>query len=155
MRRIHSTGLFVCCLGVLSGGYQGQAQSAQQEVILKPVDNQMLFDIEEITAKAGSRLKVVLNNIATNPAMRHNFVLLSVGPEDTATIQEIGLSAIQVGAAKDFVPDNEAILAYTKIADPGERTEVEFTVPPPGDYSYLCTYLGHWVTMKGVLHSVE
>ena len=109
----------------------------------------------EITAKAGSQLKVVMDNIATNPGMRHNFVLLNVGPEDTATIESIGIGAIQAGEAKDYIPDSKAILAYTPMANAGERTEVVFTVPPPGDYSYICTYLGHYIQMRGVLHSVK
>jgi len=147
--------LFLFMAVVLLGTYPCRAQSADQEVTIKPVDNQVLFDTEEITAKAGSRLKVVLDNIATNPAMRHNFVLLSVGPDDEATIGQVGIGAVQAGEAKDFIPDHDAILAYTKMAGAGDRVEVEFTVPPPGDYVYLCSYLGHYVMMRGVLHSVE
>ncbi len=146
--------LLVCFLTVAWGGYS-QAQSTPQEVILKPVDNQVAFEMVEITAKAGSQLKVVMDNIATNPGMRHNFVLLNVGPQDEATIESIGIGGIQAGEAKDYIPDSKAILAYTPMANAGERTEVVFTVPPPGDYSYICTYLGHYIRMRGVLHSVK
>jgi azurin len=146
---------FLCCLVVvvLLGGGSSRAQSVDQEVTIKPVGNKVLFDIEEITAKAGSRLKVVFDNIATNPGMRHNFVLLKVGPDDEATIGQVGVGAVQAGEAKDFIPDHDAILAYTKMSGAGERVEVEFTVPPPGDYVYLCTYFGHYGMMRGVLHS--
>ncbi len=148
---------FFSCLGMvmLLGGYTRETQAADQDVTVKPVGNMVQFDVEEITAKAGSRLKVVFDNIATNPGMRHNFVLLSVGPDDEATIGQVGIGAVQAGEAKDFIPDNDAILAYTKMAGAGERVEVEFTVPPPGDYVYICSYLGHYVMMRGVLHSVE
>ena len=147
--------VFVCCLTLVMGGY-GQAQSsAPQEVILQPVGNMVAFEMVEITAKAGSQLKLVMDNIATNPGMRHNFVLLNVGPEDTATIESIGIGAIQAGEAKEYIPDSKAILAFTPMADAGQRTEVVFTVPPPGDYSYICTYLGHYIQMRGVLHSVK
>ena len=146
--------VFVCCLTLVVGSY-GQAQSAPQEVILQPVGNMVAFEMVEITAKAGSQLKVVMDNIATNPGMRHNFVLLNVGPEDTATIENIGIGAIQAGEAKEYIPDSKAILAYTPMADAGKRTEVVFTVPPPGDYTYICTYLGHYIQMRGVLHSVK
>jgi len=142
------------CLLTLVLGYDGQALSPQ-EVILKPVGNQVVFEMVEITAKAGSQLKVVMDNIATNPGMRHNFVLLNVGPKDTATIESIGIGAIQAGEANEYIPDSKAILAYTPMANAGERTEVVFTVPPPGDYSYICTYLGHYIQMRGVLHSVK
>ena len=140
---------------MLLGGYSSQLQAADQEVTIKPVGNQVLFDTEEITAKAGSQLKVVFNNIATNPCMRHNFVLLNVGPDDEAPIGQVGIGAVQAGKAKDYIPDHDAIVAYTKMAGAGERVEVEFTVPPPGDYAYLCSYLGDYIMMQGVLHSVE
>ncbi len=154
MRDKYLAVVFVCFLTLVLGGY-GQAQSAPQEVILQPVGNQVAFKMVEITAKAGSQLKVVMDNIATNPGMRHNFVLLNVGPEDTATIESIGIGAIQAGEAKEYIPDSKAILAYTPMANAGKRTEVVFTVPPPGDYSYICTYLGHYIQMRGVLHSVK
>ena len=140
---------------ILLGGYSSQVLAADQEVTIKPIGNQVLFDTEEITAKAGSQLKVVFDNIATNPGMRHNFVLLNVGPDDEATIGQVGIGAVQAGEAKDYIPDHDAIVAYTKMAGAGDRVEVEFTVPPPGDYVYLCSYLGHYVMMRGVLHSVE
>ena len=154
MRAKHLAVVLVCFLTLVLGGY-GQAQSAPQVVILKPVGNQVAFEMVEITAKAGSQLKVVMDNIATNPGMRHNFVLLNVGPEDMATIESIGIGAIQAGEAKEYIPDSKAILAFTPMADAGQRTEVVFTVPPPGDYSYICTYLGHYIQMRGVLHSVK
>ena len=65
-------------------------------------------------------------------------------------VRKIKLVLIRFG-----VPDNKAILAYTPMANAGERTEVVFTVPPPGDYSYICSYLGHYIQMRGVLHSVK
>ena len=147
--------LFLLVVVVLLGNYPSRAQSADQEVIIRPVDNKVLFDVEEITAKAGSRLKVVFDNIETNPVMLHNFVLLNVGPDDEATIGQVGIGAVQAGESRDFIPDNEAILAHTKMANVGDRVEVEFTVPPPGNYAYICSYLGHYVTMRGVLHSVK
>jgi len=154
MRDEYLAVVLVCFLTIVLGGY-GQAQSAPQEVILQPVGNQVAFEMVEITAKAGSQLKVVMDNIATSPGMRHNFVLLNVGPEDMATIESIGIGAIQAGEATEYIPDSKAILAYTPMANAGKRTEVVFTVPPPGDYAYICTYLGHYIQMRGVLHSVK
>jgi azurin len=155
MRHTDRRYLFLFVVFVLLGNFPTRAQSDEQEVIIKPVGNKVLFDTEEITAKAGSRLEVVFDNIATNPGMRHNFVLLDVRPDDETTIGQVGIGAVQAGEAKDYIPDHDAILAYTKIAGAGERVEVEFTVPPPGDYVYICSYLGHYVMMRGVLHSVK
>ncbi len=153
MRDKHPAIVLLSFLTLVLAGY-AQAQSPK-EVILKPAGNMVAFEMVEITAKAGSQLKVVMDNIATNPGMRPNFVLLNVGPDDESTIESIGIGAIQAGEAKDYIPDSKAILAYTPMANAGERTEVVFTVPPPGDYSYICSYLGHYIQMRGVLHSVK
>lgn len=131
---------------------QGQAVT---EVTIQPDGNQLLFAPDEITAKAGSQLKVVMDNVATIPVMFHNVVFLNVGPEEESVINEVGVAAMKAGGEKEYIPEHEAILAYTGMARPGERQEVEFTVPSPGDYSYICSYLGHYVMMRGVLHSVE
>ena len=49
-------------------------------------------------------------------------------------------------------PEDEAILAYTPMANPGETVEVTFTAPSePGNYRFICTYPGHFATMQGVL----
>ena len=56
---------------------QGQAVT---EIIIQPAGNKLLFAPDEITAKAGSQLKVVMDNVATIPVMFHNVVFLNVGP---------------------------------------------------------------------------
>jgi azurin len=117
-------------------------------VVLEPKGNEMLYATTEITAKAGTPLKVVFNNTATSPAMVHNFTLL----KPNAPIDEVGLEAIHAGEAKGYIPEHDAILFYTPMAAPGERVEVAFTVPPPGDYPYVCLYPGHYALMRGVLH---
>jgi len=47
------------------------------------------------------------------------------------------------------------ILAYTNLARPGETVEFTFTVPPPGTYPYICTYPGHFTSMRGELISTK
>ena len=108
----------------------------------------------EVTARAGTQLRLVMNNTATNGAMHHNIAVLRLEIDDDAGIEAVGMAAIQAGADRDYVPDHEAIAAVTPMAEPGEQTEVTFTVPPPGDYPYICLFPGHYATMRGVLHSV-
>ena len=48
-----------------------------------------------------------------------------------------------------FVVDNNA----TPLAGPGERMAVVFTMPPPGEYPFICTYPGHARFMQGTLVS--
>jgi len=152
MRKIRIVaGICILLAVALAGGpVLGQAK----EVVIKPVGNKVLFDLEEITAKAGTRLVVIMDNIATNPSMAHNFVLLDVRPADNAAVQRIGLASVKAGEAREYIPEDEAVLAYTPMAAPGMKTRVEFTVPPPGEYVYMCSYLGHYMQMRGVFRSV-
>ncbi len=151
------TGLLVIGL-VLTGRETGFAQESKEakdvkvdkEIVIKPVDNQMKYQTTEFTVKAGTKVRIIMDNIATIEAMQHNVVVLK--PDTKA--QEVGLAAIQAGEKKGYIPEHDGIMFYTDIAKPGEKTEVVFTVPPPGDYPYICTYPGHYATMQGVMHSV-
>lgn len=134
-------------------GCSGKSKEPMKTVVLTPVDNEMKYAVTEITAKAGSKLRVVMNNTATQADMHHNFTLLNVPPSDEKTIQEVGMAAIQVGEAGNWLPNLASIIAHTPIALPGQQTDVIFTVPKAGDYAYICTYNAHYATMRGVLHS--
>lgn len=118
-----------------------------QEFVVTPKGNTMEYEVKEITAKAGSKIKIIMNNTATAPGMEHNVVVLKSADK----IQEVGMAAMQ--AAPTYIPQNDAIIAATPIAKPGQKTEIILTVPAAGDYPYICTFPGHWAMMKGVLHS--
>jgi azurin len=47
------------------------------------------------------------------------------------------------------------IIAHTPMSAPGETVTVEFTAPAEGDYPYICTYPGHYMTMQGTMHVVS
>jgi azurin len=112
----------------------------------------MKFDVTEITAKPGEKLRVVLKSIGSMPkiAMAHNFVLLKAG----ASAMEVSNAAFNARDT-DFIPAamKDKILAFTKLAGGGETVEVTFTAPSKaGKYDYLCTFPGHFAAgMKGVL----
>jgi azurin len=59
---------------------------------------------------------------------------------------------MEAGAANEYVPEDDAILAYTPMSKPGEKVEVVFTAPEEtGEYGYVCTFPGHWATMQGTM----
>ena len=42
---------------------------------------------------------------------------------------------------------------HTKLLMPNTAETLRFTAPTaPGDYPYLCTFPGHWVIMRGMMH---
>ena len=154
-----ATGMLACG----GGGDTGQTQKAPAtstpapakpavlEIVIRPVGNEMKYQTVEFTVKAGQRVKIIMDNIATVEAMQHNVVITKPG----TNTNDVGLAAVQAGEAAGYIPESDAILFYTAIAKPGEKTEIEFTAPDPGDYPYVCTFPGHFALMKGVMHSVE
>lgn len=118
-------------------------------ITLTPVGETMAFAQTEIHATPGEVLHIVLENTATSPIMEHNFVLLS----SADYIQAVGEAALTPEAVENaYIPQHDAILAYTAMAKPGETVEVTFTVPAEaGEYPYICTFPAHFMTMRGVL----
>ena len=127
-----------------------ETETTSVSITIQPAGDEMRYAVESITAAAGTEVTLILENTATAPAMIHNIVLLTSDSAEEAT--RIGMAALAAGEAMDYVPEDEAILAYTPMANPGETVEVTFTAPSePGSYRFICTYPGHFATMQGVL----
>jgi hypothetical protein len=44
------------------------------------------------------------------------------------------------------------VLKATRLVQRGESDRIEFTAPTtPGEYTFVCTFPGHWVRMYGVM----
>ena len=112
----------------------------------------MKFSVPTITAKPGEQLRVRLTAKGAMPkiAMAHNFVLLN----KTAKVVDFVTAAMNARAT-DFIPaDKKAdVIAHTGLAGAGETVEVTFKVPAAaGDYTYLCSFPGHFQAQrKGTL----
>jgi azurin len=128
-------------------------RSAPDVVIrLSVKPGEMQFDKSELTVAPGQLVEIVF----TNPdSMQHNFVL---GVPDSLKI--IGpaaddLARSPAGVAEQYVPKIPQVLFYTRLVEPGETLTVQFRAPTQaGDYTYVCTFPGHWRIMNGVLHVV-
>jgi azurin len=122
-----------------------------QTITLHPKGNQMKYRETEFTVAPGQTIELVFENTATSPSMQHNVVVLN-STED-AVFRRVGEAGMSAGSANDYVPEDDAIIAYTPVAPPGETVSVTFTVPEQtGDYGYVCTFPGHWATMQGTMH---
>lgn len=115
-------------------------------------NDQMKFDVTNITAKPGEEIRIVLTTVSKLPpaAMSHNVVVLK---KDTDV--EAFANASAMARDNDYIaPDKEGeIIAATALAGGGETVEVTFTVPETaGDYPYICSFPGHFLGgMKGTL----
>jgi azurin len=140
------TGLTVFCA---QAALAGDAEPEPLRIVIEPVGNQMLFEQDELTAEAGQEITIVFKNTATSPAMEHNVIVLNDNSD--ATINRVGQAALSA-ADNEFIPEDDAVIAATPLAKPGETVEVTFTAPSePGEYAYVCTFPGHYVMMRGTL----
>jgi len=122
-------------------------QAVDVELVVVAARNAMRFETTRIEAPEGATVRLVMDNEATtSPSMLHNVVVLVEG----ADVEQIGRSA---AGAEDNVPDDPAVIVATPLARPRGKTAVVFTMPPAGEYPYICTYPGHFLMMQGVLVS--
>ncbi|MEM6286509.1 MAG: plastocyanin/azurin family copper-binding protein [Bacteroidota bacterium] len=125
-------------------------EAVDAELVVVATRNAMAFETTRVEAPAGATVRLVMDNTTTtSPAMIHNVVVLTDDSEETADRVSTERPDPETG-----IPDDPAILAYTPLAGPGERLAVVFTMPPPGSYTFLCTYPGHARFMRGVLVSL-
>jgi len=122
----------------------GPSPSNMNVFIIRPLGNELRFDVTEILVRAGTQVKLIMENTASITSMPHNVTILK---DDTALNRVIAASATAPG----HIPLDSAVLASTGTASPEASTDVVFTAPEPGVYTYLCTVPGHAFSMRGVL----
>ena len=110
----------------------------------------LLYDVTEMTVRAGDRVKLIFDN---QDDMPHNFLLVVPGAAD-----KVGEAALKMGIrgpGREYVPDMPEVLSYTRLIEPGQADTIYFRVPTePGLYEYVCTYPGHYLLMRGVLRVI-
>lgn len=121
-------------------------------VTIQPVGNEMRYEQTEFSVRPGQEVRLIFENTATSEAMHHNVVII----EDRESVDRVGNAALEAGAEADYIPEDNAIIAYTAMAAPGETVEVTFTAPDTeGDYPYICTYPGHYMLMQGTMRVTQ
>jgi azurin len=123
---------------------------AAPRVIEITANDQMKFSVATIEATAGEELKVVLNNVGTLPkeAMGHNWVLLKAGA-DVAGFA----TAAMMAKDTDYIPAAKKgdVVASIPVLGPKKSGEVTFKAPAAGEYTFICSFPGHYMLMKGTL----
>ena len=82
--------------------------------------------------------------------MGHNWVLTT-----SADMQAAANDGLPAGLDKDYVKAGDTrVIAHTKVIGGGETTSVTFPVAKLAagtEYTYFCSFPGHWGIMKGTL----
>jgi azurin/glucose/arabinose dehydrogenase len=109
------------------------------------------YDVAKFQVKAGSKIRMIFSN---NDDMLHNLVI--VKPK---TVDKVGEAAINMGldgAEKSYVPALDEVLFHTALLQPETQEIIYFVAPStPGDYTFVCTYPGHYTLMQGVIKVVK
>lgn len=81
-------------------------------------------------------------------SMGHNVVIT-----DTANVQAVGTGGMAAGLDNNYVtPNDNRVYAHTKIIGGGESTSITFStkdMSKDGNYSFFCSFPGHWAIMQG------
>lgn len=138
------------CLALLGLAFSAQAENC---VIDLKADDQMKFDQAEVTVSSTCKtVQIKLTHTGKLPvaAMGHNVVIAATGD-----IQPIGMDGQKAGAAAAYVAaDDKRVIAHTPLVGGGESTTASFpgsALKAGGDYSFFCSFPGHWAIMKGKL----
>ncbi len=150
-------------LSVVAGLCMGALPAMSQAPAAKPAaagckleiagNDLMQFDKKELRASATCKeLEVVLKHTGRLPvaAMGHNFVVTR-----TADAQAVDNAGIGAGLKNNHVPvGDKRVIGASKVIGGGETTTVKIPMAglqKGGDYTFFCSFPGHFAIMKGKL----
>jgi azurin len=143
-----SLALLACLPALVQPAFaQDPAKVETLKVSINVVPGAIRFETTRFDVTAGARVTLTLSNDCVMP---HNLVLIKPDAEPAlvAAVNTMGLD----GMDKHFVPDVPGIIASTKLLQPFSKEHLSFNAPEAeGDYPYVCTFPGHWFTMRGVM----
>lgn len=130
------------------------AQSCEQTV---HGNDAMQFDVKAIQVdKSCKQFTVRLEHTGKLPrnAMGHNWVLT---PE--ADMQGAANDGMAAGLDQEYVKAGDArVIAHTKVVGGGQSDSVTFDVAKLAagqNYTFFCSFPGHWAIMKGTLRLTD
>ena len=114
--------------------------------------NDMLqFNLKEMVVSSScSEITVTLKHTGAMPAnvMGHNWVLTN-----TADFMPVATAGGGAGLGNNYVPVNDArVIAASAVIGGGAETSVTFSgdlLSAGGDYTFFCSFPGHYAIMKG------
>ena len=119
--------------------------------MIKYVYDMLQFNLKEMKVSAAcSSVTVTLKHTGVMAAeiMGHNWVLTS-----DADFMPIATAAAGAGLENNYVPvGDDRVLAATSIIGGGEETSVTFSIgsfSAGDDYTFFCSFPGHYAIMKG------
>jgi azurin len=139
---------------VIVAGLVYCVQASAQDCSITIEGNDLIqFNMSEMRVSAAcSEVTVTLTHVGELPAaaMGHNWVLSRTA--DFMPLAQAG----QAAGAPEYLPENDArVLAATSMIGGGQETSVTFSLAgleAGGDYTFFCSFPGHFVLMNGKFH---
>ena len=125
---------------------------AQECALTVEGNDQIQFVQKELRVSSScEEITVTLKHIGQLAAniMGHNWALSKT--EDFMALAQAGQSA---GPPDYLPPDDARVIAATDVIGGGQETTITFdasALQPGGDYTYFCSFPGHFVLMNGKL----
>lgn len=114
-------------------------------------DDAMKFDQSELAVAAGcTSVELTLKHTGTVAAdvMGHNWVLTR-----TADYRPVAIAGGRMAIEDSYLPRDDArVIAQTPVIGGGESTTITFStegLTASEDYTFFCSFPGHWALMKG------
>ncbi len=114
-------------------------------------NDQMKFNKSELVVGADcDTVELTLEHVGEMSVeqMGHNWVLTETG--DYKSVAQAGMKA---GMENEYIPQgDDRVIASTSLVGGGDSTSVSFDVSglePGGDYTFVCSFPGHYGIMNG------
>ena len=148
-----NTKIIICILMLLQSNYL-LAEACEQTI----ESNDMLqFNLKEMAISSNcSELTVILKHTGQLPVniMGHNWVLT-----DTNDFMAIAQAGGAAGPAAGYLPEGDSrVIAASSMIGGGETTSVTFStsgLAASGDYTFFCSFPGHYAIMKGSFKIID
>lgn len=101
-------------------------------------------------SKDSGEVTLTLNHVGSLPksAMGHNWALAQ-----SSVAQAVVSDGINAGLANNYLkPEDDRVLAHTEVIGGGDSTSITFSVADlqvGGDYTFFCSFPGHFAIMRG------
>jgi azurin len=126
-----------------SAGTDSVAKSKRARPHISMIGDAIQFDRARLKETAIYSVTVTFTNAST--VNQHNWVLVQPGTKDA-----VAAAGLEAGEANSWIqPDDDRVIAHTKLLAPGESEEIKFTGQIAGIYQFVCTFPGHSATMFG------
>ncbi|KAF0802691.1 azurin [Alcanivorax xiamenensis] len=139
--------------GMLIWGLSALAQAADNCQVTLRGDDNMRFDLSRLTVS--SRCEAVTIELAHTGKLGANVMGHNVVVTLTRDFKDVATAGTKAGPENGYVPpDDDRVIGASDMIGGGQSTSLTIPVnhlQAGEDYTFFCSFPGHWTMMKGKL----